>query len=116
MSENVPRPINTSILGIGLMILAAFCTALGQLFWKLSHAAINVELIVGFILYFLGALLMTIAFRFGKLSVLHPLLSVGYVLSTILGIIFLNENISFSGFLGILCIIGGVLVIGGESN
>ncbi|MFD0827004.1 EamA/RhaT family transporter [Neobacillus sp. M.A.Huq-85] len=107
---------NGIYVGIGLMILASLCTSFGQLFWKLSNAAFNFNLLIGFLLYFLGAVLMIFAFRFGKLSILHPLLSVGYVVSTILGAIFLNEDISIGSILGILFIMAGVVVIGGESN
>lgn len=107
---------NNIFLGITLMISAAICTSFGQLFWKLSHAILNLYLISGFFLYFLGAVLMIIAFRFGKLSILHPLLSIGYVFSTILGSFFLGESISLSSTLGILFIIIGVTVIGGETN
>lgn len=114
--KNSTGKMNKVYLGIVLMILAALCTAFGQLFWKLSEASLNIELIIGFTLYFFGAVLMTIAFRFGKLSVLHPLLSVGYVISTILGSIFLNESISVTTIIGIIIIMTGVIVIGGESH
>jgi uncharacterized membrane protein len=98
------------------MILAALCTSFGQLFWKLSEAALNINLIIGFFLYFLGAVLMIAAFRFGKLSILHPLLSIGYVISSILGLVFLKESLSISSILGIAFIMAGVVLIGGESN
>ncbi|AIM16233.1 MULTISPECIES: EamA family transporter [Neobacillus] len=116
MKENMTFKLNSNFVGIGLMILSAFCTAFGQLFWKLSDAALNIELIIGFILYFLGALTMTIAFRFGQLSILHPLLSIGYVISLFLGVLFLNETISLNAIIGVIFIISGVFIIGGESN
>lgn len=107
---------NSIFIGISLMIFAAICTSFGQLYWKLSQASFNLDLVIGFFLYFLGAVLMIIAFRFGKLSILHPLLSVGYVISTILGFVFLNESINASSIMGILFIMVGVMVIGGESS
>lgn len=116
--ENVSVKQKASSLGIALtlMVFAALCTSFGQLFWKLSKAAFNLDLVFGFVLYFLGAVLMIIAFRFGKLSVLQPLLSLGYVISTILGSIFLNESITVSSLVGIAFIMAGVVLIGGESN
>ncbi|WP_147534138.1 EamA/RhaT family transporter [Bacillus marasmi] len=107
---------NKTYLGIILMISAAVCTSFGQLFWKLSEANLNIELIFGFFLYFFGAVLMIVAFRFGKLSILHPLLSIGYVFSTLLGSFFLNEVISISSIMGIIFIMSGVILIGGETN
>jgi drug/metabolite transporter (DMT)-like permease len=107
---------NKLYIGIVLMVLASLCTTLGQLFWKLSNANINFELIIGFVLYVFGTVFMIVAFRFGKLSVLHPLLSIGYILSTIIGSIFLNEQISWISIIGIALIMGGVVLIGGESD
>lgn len=115
MGTKVPKKDNAYI-GIFLMILAALFTTFGQLFWKLSNATFNLDLITGFILYFLGAISMIVAFRFGKLSILHPLLSIGYIFSTILGAVFLNEQIGWISILGIAVIIIGVILIGGESD
>ncbi|UTE77342.1 EamA family transporter [Rossellomorea sp. KS-H15a] len=99
--------------GIGLMIIAALFTSTGQLFWKLSLSQLNMNLIVGFLLYGLGAVMMIVAFRFGSLSVLHPFLSVGYVISTLLGGFILHEHLSYYTFMGITLIIIGVSLIGG---
>ncbi|WP_456273212.1 EamA family transporter [Bacillus sp. AK031] len=100
-------------VGIGIMIFAAIFTATGQLFWKLSESEINLNLIIGFGLYGLGAALMIVAFRFGSLSVLHPFLSVGYIISTLLGVLLLGERLSAFGIIGIGLIITGVALIGG---
>ncbi|MCJ7984089.1 hypothetical protein MUB16_07560 [Priestia sp. OVL9] len=35
-------------LGITLIIVASLFTAVGQLFWKLSEASFNLNLIIGF--------------------------------------------------------------------
>jgi drug/metabolite transporter (DMT)-like permease len=99
--------------GILLMIVAALFTTTGQLFWKLSESELNLHLIVGFGLYGLGAVTMIIAFRFGSLSVLHPFLSVGYIISTLLGGLVLHEHLSIYTFIGITLIIFGVSLIGG---
>ncbi|WP_345242210.1 EamA family transporter [Pontibacillus salipaludis] len=102
--------------GILLMTLAAFLTSLGQMFWKLSGAGMNPELIGGFIFYFLGAVLMILSFRFGSLSVLHPLLSLGYVFALFLGVFLVGETIETVHVLGVLLIIGGVVLIGGGDH
>jgi drug/metabolite transporter (DMT)-like permease len=100
-------------LGISLMIIAALFTSSGQLFWKLSQSQLNWDLIIGFCLYGLGAVMMIVAFRFGSLSVLHPFLSVGYIISTLLGGFILHEHLSYYTFGGITLIIIGVSLIGG---
>lgn len=110
------RSIKKNQTGIMLMILAAFLISLGQMYWKLSGAGINLELIVGFCFYFLGALLMIVSFRFGSLSVLHPLLSLGYVFALFLGVVFLGETVGLYHILGMFLIIVGVVFIGGGDH
>ena len=67
-------------LGIILMLTASLLTCVGQLCWKLSASGALWLMLVGFVLYGCGALLMVVALRFGELSILHPMLSAGYVL------------------------------------
>lgn len=102
--------------GIVLMILAAFSTALGQLFWKMSDGIWDLNLWIGFTFYGMGAVLMTIAFRFGKLSVLHPLMSIGYVFAFGFGSIYLGEAITMNILGGTFLILIGVILIGGDDH
>lgn len=99
--------------GIMLIITAALSTAVGQMLWKLSQHFPDAYLIVGFFFYFCGAVLMIVAFRFGDLSLLHPLLSVGYIFSIILGSFFLGEKLSIVQISGIMIIFAGASLIGG---
>ena len=64
-------------------------------------------------LYGIGALIMIIAFRFGSLSVLQPMLSLNYVLSMLLAVFILNETITVTKLAGLFIIITGVILIGG---
>jgi len=106
----------TTRIGIILMVFAALSTSLGQLFWKLSDDMWDIRLWVGFLLYGLGAVLMTVAFRFGKLSVLHPLMSIGYVFAIWFGLLFLHEDITINILFGTSLILVGVIVIGGDDH
>lgn len=91
-----------------MILLAALLTCLGQLTWKLAAEGDSLLLLLpGFALYGCGALLMILAMRFGELSVLHPMLSVGYVLSVALGSLVLHEEVTASKTLGI-----GVIILG----
>jgi len=105
--------IKKNIKGIALMIIAALLTAVGQLLWKISNGVDLKWIIIGFICYGLGAVLMIIALRFGSLSVIHPMLSFGYVFAIFLGLIVLKEQISTTQLLAIGIIITGVVFIGG---
>ena len=94
------------------MLLSSLLTCTGQLCWKLSAGKYAIVfLLLGFCLYGCGALVMIIALRYGELSTLHPLLSAGYVLSMVLGAVFLNEAVSISKIIGIGLIIVGLLFI-----
>lgn len=103
--------------GIVLIVVSALCTSFGQLFWKIGISKSIWLILLGFILYGVGALTMIIAFKFGELSILHPLMCIGYIFALINGFLFLNERISFVQFLGILIIVIGVIFIArGDKN
>ena len=89
-----------------MMLLAALCTCMGQLMWKLAAGCIWF-LVPGFVLYGGGALLMILAMRYGELSVLHPMLGAGYALSVVLGLLVFREAVTVRKVLGI-----GVIVLG----
>lgn len=99
--------------GIAMMLSAAVFACVGQLFWKISGEQGIAWLLAGFVLYGIGALLMLIAYRFGSVSVLQPMLSANYALSVLLGILVLHEKISCLKVIGIIIITTGVILIAG---
>lgn len=100
-------------IGILLMMVSSICVCFGQLFWKISsnNNAMG-YLFVGFFLYGVGAIIMIIAYKFGSLSVLQPMLSLNYVLSLIIAQAILGESITTLKFIGVVIIIIGVILIG----
>lgn len=96
------------------MCFSAVCASIGQLVWKLSALSETPFLfyIIGFVLYGIGAVLMIIAYRFGELSILQPMLSVGFILAIVLGYIILNEPITYYKLAGISIIIIGLIFLG----
>lgn len=95
------------------MLCSSICVCVGQLLWKLSTEYGVWWMLFGFGFYGVGALIMLIAYRFGSLSVLQPMLSMNYVLSIILGAVVLKENVTILKVIGVLIIIAGVILIGG---
>lgn len=95
------------------MICSSICACIGQLLWKLSAAQGLVIMFLGFVFYGAGALIMIIAYKFGKLSVLQPILSLNYALSIVLGFVFLDETITALKVVGVLVIMSGVICIAG---
>lgn len=99
--------------GILLMCLSSITVCFGQLLWKLAAKEGLLFVLTGFVLYGVGAIIMLIAYRFGSLSVLQPVLSLNYVFSIILSSTILHETITLTKCLGVLIIITGVLLIAG---
>lgn len=98
--------------GILIMLISASAACLGQLFWKLAAKEDQfLFLCVGLFLYGMGAVLMILALRYGELSILHPMMSSGYVLSLILGAAVLREEISLQRIVGIAVIILGMVLL-----
>ena len=98
--------------GIILMLVSAALACSGQLFWKLAARSDSIFLVAaGLALYGFGALLMILALRYGELSVLHPMMSAGYVLSLLLGAAVLDEHVSFLRIVGVVIIIIGLIFI-----
>lgn len=104
---------NKNKKGILLMLISSICVCIGQLLWKLSSQMGIFVMLVGFSFYGVGALVMLVAYKYGKLSVLQPMLSINYVLSIILAAVVLKEDISLIKCIGVLIIIVGVILIAG---
>lgn len=103
--------------GIILMLVSSICVCVGQLAWKLSNSRGMVFLFLGFLFYGVGAIVMIIAYRYGKLSVLQPMLSMNYAISILLAFLVLDEKITVSRCLGVLVIIFGVIfIVGGDEE
>lgn len=102
--------------GISLMLISSIFVCLGQLLWKISVEKGVFFLLIGFGLYGVGALVMIVAYKFGELSVLQPMLSLNYVISILLAVFILKEEISFLKCIGVVVIIVGVLLIAGGTE
>lgn len=112
---NISESIRNNRKGILLMLVSSICVSVGQLFWKLSVTSGLMALLTGYIFYGAGAIVMIIAYRYGKLSVLQPILSLSYVLSIVLAAVVLKEEVTVLKSIGVLVIIAGVvLIVGGD--
>lgn len=102
--------------GILLMLVSSVFACLGQLLWKIATDKGLVFLLIGFAFYAVGALVMLVAYKFGSLSVLQPMISLNYVLSLILAVTILKEPITIMRVIGVLVIMIGVILIGGGDD
>jgi len=112
--------MKTEFWAIGLMVLCTAFTSIAQVFYKLGAARLefdlfalitNLPLIIGMVLYILGAVIMIIAFRGGEVSVLYPIIATSYIWVSLLSIYFFNENLNLFRWIGILVVITGVIFI-----
>ncbi|KRE86360.1 hypothetical protein ASG89_10100 [Paenibacillus sp. Soil766] len=103
---------NKNKVGILFIIFSSLCTTWGQFFWKISSGTDLYFLGIGFTLYGIGAVLMMIAFKFGGFSVLHPMLTLGYIFALIIGYFLLEETIGTNKIIGIVLILLGVVILG----
>ncbi|MBW2968358.1 EamA family transporter [Candidatus Woesearchaeota archaeon] len=110
---------------IGLVAFCTLLTAGGQLLFKMGMNRFeltlfglitNWPLILGFLFYGLGAVLLVIALKYGELSVLYPVVSLSYIWVAILSSMSLGETIGWVRIGGIACVILGVSAIGKGSN
>lgn len=97
--------------GIILMMISSLLACIGQLFLKLAVAGGMRYILLGFGFYGLGALCMLTAYRYGKLSVLQPILSMNYIFSLLLGVLVLKESLSLIKIVGVLVVLSGVVLI-----
>ncbi len=101
------------LIGIAFVLMSALCSSIGQLVWKLmtQNNLPPYYYIFGLCLYGLGAVLLIVAFKFGEMSVLHPMLSFGFVLAVLWSVKFLGEEITTQKLLGTVLIIAGVIFL-----
>ena len=99
-----------------MMVASSLFVSFGQMFWKLFHTEGVWALILGLVLYACGALIMIVAYKYGKLSVLQPMLCLSYVFAIFLAVSILNEQINAMKLAGIVVIIFGVVMIAGGDS
>lgn len=105
------------------VILALFCAllaAFGQTLFKIGSSQIsshyidwiyNVKVILGMSIYGTSALLFIVALKYGRLSILYPIIATSYIWVTLLSYYVFNETVTYVNWIGIFLIISGVTLI-----
>ena len=113
--------MGTKLWAIGLMVMCTAFTSFAQVLYKLGANRLefnlislvtNIPLIMGMVLYVIGAVIMIIAFRGGEVSVLYPIVATSYIWVSLLSIYFFKEQLNFFRWVGIFIIISGIILIG----
>lgn len=118
--------MKTKLWVILLTLLCTLITSTAQILWKFGAKKISLDfyllitnypLIIGFILYFLGSILLMMAFKGGDLSFLYPLFALSYIWISILSPKFFpTDSMSLVKWFGIFFIIMGVSLVGIGGN
>jgi len=99
--------------GILLMMASALLVSIGQYCWKVAHVDGFMYLMAGYVLYGVSSLIMIVAYKYGKLSILQPVLCTSYVFTLGLSWLLLAEPLSPTRLVGIGLVFLGVLVLSG---
>ncbi len=122
---HVPYPAKRK-LAIIIVLACTLLVALGQYLIKLganhlSHAGLLAtmigiftipQLFAGYCLYGIFTVMFVYALRHGELSILYPLIALGYVWVTITAVVAFHETMTPFKIVGLIVIIAGVAVLG----
>ncbi len=75
------------------------------------QVAFNLAIIIGVMMYFIPVVIWIFLLKKIELSFLQPLFSLTYVVTPVLAMVFLNENVTSARWSGIGVIILGVIVV-----
>jgi multidrug transporter EmrE-like cation transporter len=103
-----------------LVLVASFIGSFGAVFLKMGSAKLrlgfshilNTRLAAGVGMYLLSTCFFIVAIRNGELTVLYPLVSLGYVWTLLWSRLFFKEPLTRYKFLGLFLILVGVSFIG----
>jgi drug/metabolite transporter (DMT)-like permease len=122
---HVPDPAKRK-LAIFIVLACTLLVAIGQYLIKLganrlSHAGFMAtmigiftipQLFAGYCLYGVFTVLFVYALRHGELSILYPLIALGYVWVTITAVVAFHDTVNPLKVIGLVVIICGVAVLG----
>ena len=122
---HIPDPAKRK-LAIFIVLACTLLVAIGQYLIKLganrlSHAGFMAtmigiftipQLFAGYCLYGVFTVLFVYALRHGELSILYPLIALGYVWVTITAVVAFHDTVNPLKVIGLVVIICGVAVLG----
>ncbi|MDD5086892.1 MAG: SMR family transporter [Candidatus Nanoarchaeia archaeon] len=113
--------MKTELWSILLVLIGTIIGAFGALYIKIGSKDFslnikkiikNQKLILGFVFYALSSVFYVIALKGGDLSVIYPIVSIGYAWVCILSVWFLKEKMNSWKWIGIATIILGITLVG----
>ncbi len=107
----------TPLWAIGLVLVCTLIIAATQIIFKQAATAqgnilLQPMLWLGVILSLVAGVLLIFALKHGELSVLYPIIALGFVWVALISVFFLNETLSTMQIIGMIVVIVGVSLIG----
>ncbi|MBW3004455.1 EamA family transporter [Candidatus Woesearchaeota archaeon] len=111
----------TQLWAILLAVLSGILGGVGVILLKKGADKFNLNilqqirnkyLVLGMACCGTGMIALLIAFKGGELSVLYPIISLQYIISTLLAVKYLKEKMNLLKWAGITAIIIGIILIG----
>jgi drug/metabolite transporter (DMT)-like permease len=105
---------------MALVLVASLIGSFGAVFLKLGSARIgrsvlsfaNPQLALGVALYLASSVFYALGIRGGQLSILYPMVSLGYIWTLLWARIFFKESFTRQKFAGLALILAGVVMVG----
>ena len=112
--------MTTSITAVALVFTSAVIGSFGAVFLKLGaqrlrfglRHIISIQSLLGVMLYVVSSFFYVAGVRQGELSVLYPMISLGYVFTLLWSRIFFKEPITRQKYVALGLIIVGISMIG----
>ncbi len=113
--------MKTTVSSILLVLTASFIGSFGAVFLKagagnvrlnLRSLVFNPRLALGVALFLGSSVFYMLGLRQGELSVLYPLVSLGYVFTLLWSRLFFHESFTRNKLLGLSLILLGIMLIG----
>jgi multidrug transporter EmrE-like cation transporter len=76
----------------------------------------NPRLFAGYALYGLSTVLLTVALKYGQLSLLYPVIALTYVWVTVVSVVWFNESMNPFKLAGLSTVVLGVAILGRASH
>ena len=113
--------MKTPLSSMGLVLLASFIGSFGAVFLKSGAGRLqrrwqsflfNHRLATGISLFLLSSYFFVRGIRSGELTVLYPMVSLGYIFTALWSRLFFGEPFTRNKVMGLLLIVTGVVCLG----
>ena len=112
--------MKTPLSSIVLVLIGSFIGSFGAVFLKASSGALrrtlssfllNWRLMVGIFFYLLSSVFFVMGLKHGELTILYPLVSLGYVWTLLWSRVFFQEPLTRTKFVGLGTILFGIVLL-----